>query len=269
AEKFNNAAAGHFTRAAEYEKQAFVAATDAEKQEAYTNAYRAQLAGQAAQKQAQDAQILADRLAEQAAAVRNEIALWDKVARQVGDLTARVDQEGKTADSEVRTASSEKGLAITNMREAFDAITEAYRQGVAARLSESVNLSRQAVDLIDAAQGSADRTRRTDIAFDRLGARVTLTQGLTRQSRYARDFASILNSIAQNPAVSGTSAAQSARAAASKFADEATSFAEQAQAVIDDGLQEVEEQQLAGESATGRAASTMAQALRTYAAQLN
>lgn len=269
AEKFNNAAAGHFTRATEFEKQAFVAATDAAKQEAYTSAYQAELAGQAALKQAQDAQILADSLTEQTSALQNEIALLDKMAQQVGDLTRRVREEGDSAARDVSTASSDKSLAVTTMKGEFDKVKEAYNQGVEARLKRSVELSKQALDHIEAATASSARDQRASLGFDRLEAQVTLTQALTRQSRYASDFSSILRSIADNPAVSGTSAAQAAQKAAVESADKAKSFAEQAKGVIDNGLQQVEDEQLAGDSASGKAAATLAQALRAYGSQLN
>ncbi|MEM7624643.1 MAG: hypothetical protein AAF333_03330 [Planctomycetota bacterium] len=264
AEKHNNAAAGHFTRATEFEKQAFVAATDAEKQEAYTNAYQAQLAGQAAQKQAQDAQILAGRLAQQAAALENEVKLWDKMAQQVGDLTERVRREGDSAARDVSTASSNKGLAIATMKEQHDAITAAYDQGVKARLDTAVDLAKRAIDSLEGVRSAADRSQREKVAFELLSARVTLTQALTRQARYTKDYAGIVRSIAENPAVAGTAAASAAQSQAVTLGNEAQEATERAQAAIDAGLQQIEEGQLAGDDA-----DSMAQALRTYGTQLN
>ena len=267
AEKHNNAAAGHFTQATEFEKQAFVASSDTAKQDAYTNAYRSRLAGQAAQKQAQEAQILADSFGHEAETLKNEIALWDRMAQQVDGLADRVRTDGDAAARDVSTASSSKGVAVATMKDRHEEISTTYTKEVNERLESAVQLAQQAVDLIDRAQGSASREQRSALAFDRLEAQVALTQALTRQARYAQDFTGIVRAIADNPAVSGTAAAQAASSEATRLSDSAKQATERAQKSIAAGLEQSE--QLVGETQTGRAAAALAQALQTYSTQLN
>ena len=267
AEKHNNAAAGHFTQATEFEKQAFVASSDTAKQDAYTNAYRSRLAGQAAQKQAQEAQILADSFGHEAETLKNEIALWDRMAQQVDGLADRVRTDGDAAARDVSTASSSKGVAVATMKEQYDVIAGAYKNDVNGQLKAASGLAQEALGLINEAVASADRDQRNALAFDRLEAQVALTQALTRQSRHARDFAGVCRSLAQNPAVSGTAIAQVAAEDATKFSDTSQEVAELAQKSINAGLEQ--SQQLAGDSASGSAAAALAQALQTYGMQLN
>lgn len=265
AEKHNNTASAQFTRAAEFEQQAFVASNDTAKQEAYTKAYQAQLAGQAAQKRARDAQIRADSLGQQAETLRNEIALWDRMARQLGGLSDRVRQEGESAARDVSAASSNKVLAVAALQESYDEITAAYDNQVRDRLVRAEELAKQALGHLDKSEQAAGGVG-SDLAFARLRSQAVLAKALSRHARYAHDFAGVLDAVAKDPAVSGTAAAQACRGKADELAASAQEAGKQAADAVADGVKTAEP--ITNDSAQGKAVASLTDSLKAYQTQL-
>lgn len=267
AERYNAEASEHFSRSQQYEQQAFVATTKQNRDTAYRNAYQAQIDGHVAQRSANDAQIEVDRLAEQIAGLRTEVELWDGMATSVDNLKKRVQEDNDNAASDVSRAGGDKSAALTEVRKQFEKIEAEFTQNVAGPLAEAVTRATEAVDLIDKARSSAQGSQRQSLGFDRIAAQVTLTQVLSRQAGYTRDFANLVGAIGENPAIAGSSVATECRTRATRLNNDATSFAEQARKVIGEGLEEADG--LAGETEIGRNTAALVEALNSYGSQLN
>jgi hypothetical protein len=258
AEDLQRQADERFARARELERQAFVADDEDARQEAHDEAYRAEIEGQALRRQAREAQIEAERFAEQIAGLETETSLWEQMSQQIAQLQQRVEQEGQAAARDVDQAGSARKLELTTVREKFDALNSLYEQQVDQPLTRAAEQAQSAVSRLEGA---------SDAAFDRLAAQVEVARVLTLHAGYSRNFAAAVDAVAQSPAVTGTPMAQTLQSRQSALADQAKSLVERAGPVIAEAKTQAEA--LAGDGPTGRASAALAQSLQAYESRLN
>ncbi|MEO1236046.1 MAG: hypothetical protein AAFX76_04585 [Planctomycetota bacterium] len=267
AERLNAQAADHLSRAQQAEQRAFVADSGEAKQEAYTQTYQAQLEAQAARRAAQDQQIAADRLADEIAARRAELAEWDAIAQQVADLRTRVRDEGDAAARDVSTAGSAKQLELATVQEQFEALSSLYGAEVRDRLEDAALSAETAVEQARSAGSKSASGDRQALELERVAAQTELAHVLTRHAGYARDHAQTLAALAASPAVRGSAAARAMTDASTQLNQTAAALVERADGVINDGINVADAMQ--GDGPVGQAAASLAAALRSYQTRLN
>lgn len=267
AEQLNGEASSHFTRAQEFEEQSRVAPNDEVKRDVFTKAYSAQLKGQASQRLAQEQQIEANQLADQIAALRSQLELWDKMGVQVSTLKQRVQMEGDEAARDVSTAGSRKDLALTTISGEVQTLTRHFNDNVDGPLNAAASEAESAVAELEKAKGLASASEKSALEFEQAAARVELAHILSRHASFTADFGKMLDAIVQNPNVAGSSTASEYRSQPAELADRAAALVDRAKDVIEAGLAQTES--MAGDTATGQASQALAQALRTYGDQLN
>ncbi|MEM6459218.1 MAG: hypothetical protein AAF710_07480 [Planctomycetota bacterium] len=271
AERANEEAAAAFTRAGELERRAMSAGSDAQRDDLYTQAYLAKLEGQAARRRAEEQQIAAAGLAAEARDLETERALWDQVSQQVNQLRADVEAQGTAAAQTVRTAGSDRQLALGAVRQRVDELAARFAERVAAPQAAAAERADRAVAAYDRALAGADRNARAGLQFEQASARVELARVLVRHAGYADGFAALLTAASQSPALAGSDLAATLAARAGEFAGQAQALKDRAasgeDAVIPAGLTQLEP--LTGDDAAGRAAESLVAALNSYRAQLN
>jgi hypothetical protein len=267
AEKRNGEAAGSFTRGQEFEQQAFVAENDTDRNTAYQQAYEAQLAGQAAQRSAREAQIEADRLGAEIRKLQAESRLWDQMATQVAEMRERAQTAGDAASRDVTTAGSDKELGLAAVREKYDQLNNLYVNHVDAALGEARERLERAVEHHGQAERLAEGAGKRSAQFDRLAVQVDLAHVLSRHAQYARDFAGTAEAVAGNPVVTDTPIAQAIATRHQQVAEQAETLRQQTGELITAAIEQA--QPLVGESELGQATASLTDSLRVYDSQIN
>ena len=264
AEKRNAEAAELFGKSQQLDQQAFVAESDEHRQAAVREIYRSEIQGQAALRKAREAQIEADHLGNQIAALQTEASLWDQMGQEIGQLQTQVRENGEAAAQDVSKAGSDKDLGLATVRQKLEAMNNVFKEQVQSPLDRAAGLAQSAHDRFGQA---SDRAARQAAQFDQLTAQTELAQILSLHANFAHDYAILVKAVASNPSLEGTSMSQSLQSLSSGLTEQSQAKSEQARGVINDGQTLAES--LAGDSPLGNASTALAESLQAYGQRLN
>ncbi|MEM8738975.1 MAG: hypothetical protein AAGG38_10940 [Planctomycetota bacterium] len=267
ANQFNAELADQLARAQQLEQAAFVAENRDAKRDAYTRAYTVQIEAQANQRRAQEAQIEADRLAEELAARQAELREWNAIAGQVAQLREEVRTDDADAARDVSTAGSTKTVQLARVQEQLAALSTLFDQEVAAPLTAAADHAAAAIEQAGRAASLAAPADRSVLALEHLAVQAELAHVLSRHAAYGRDFAQTLASLAQRPAVRGTPAVNELGSLRSRIDQQAAALTTRAGEVINQALTTARSQQ--GDGPEGQAYASLSQTLQAYQSRLN
>ncbi|MEE9405638.1 MAG: hypothetical protein V3V20_12160, partial [Algisphaera sp.] len=177
------------------------------KQKALRAAYTAQMGGEAARLEALTAEIAAERLASEVAALETEADLWSTMSQQVADLQTQQTSEGTTARELFGEGEKARVLGLEGLATTYDQLVNRFNAEVSAPLDAAVAAADDAVAKYGKAAGLIkEQNGRKTAEFGRFTAQMELINALTHRAAFAFAFATLGESIAASPAVGDSSA---------------------------------------------------------------